>query len=97
MHNKWVNKTKTDSSEDISRYKARIFECGIEQVFSVGYNLTFAAVMDSVTVKLILVLSRRWNVPTRYGDVPNAYVKAEKEQDLDILLKVPRGMQVTKK
>ena len=71
--------------------------CGNEQVFGVDYNLTFAAVMYMVTVKLILVLSRSWNVPARHEIAPNAYVKANKEQDLDIFMKVPRGMQVTKK
>ena len=40
--------------------------------------------MELVTVKVILVLSRRWNVPARRGDVPNAYVNADKEKDLDI-------------
>ncbi|CAI5703653.1 unnamed protein product [Peronospora effusa] len=34
----------------------------------------------------------RWNVPARHGDVPNAYVKAEKEEHLDIYMKVPKGM-----
>ena len=50
--------------------------------------------MELGTVKVILVLSRRWNVLARHGDVPNAYVKAEKEKDLDIYMKVPCGMQV---
>ena len=50
--------------------------------------------MELGTVKVILVLSRRWNVPARHGDVPNAYVKADKEKDLDIYMKIPRGMQV---
>ena len=65
--------------------------CGNEQVFGVDYTLTFAAVMDLAMVKMILVLSRRWNVPARHGDVPNAYVKAEKEEHLDIYMKVPMG------
>uniref|UniRef100_A0AAV1UWW3 Reverse transcriptase Ty1/copia-type domain-containing protein n=1 Tax=Peronospora matthiolae TaxID=2874970 RepID=A0AAV1UWW3_9STRA len=53
--------------------------------------------MDLGTVKLILVLSRRWKVPARHGDVPNAYVKAEKEEHLDIYMKVPKGMTVKEK
>ena len=89
--------TKTDANGDIERYKARLVVCGNEQVFGVGYTLTFAAVMDLVTVKLILVLSRRWNIPARHGDIPNAYVKAEKEEHLDIYMKVPKGMAVKEK
>ena len=69
---------------------------GDEQVFGVNYTLTFAAVMDLKTV-LILILSRRWNVPARHGDVPNEYDKAEKEEHLDIYMKVPKGMILDEK
>ena len=78
LHNKWVFKTKTDANGNVERYKERLVACGNEHLFGVDYTLTFAAVMDLSTVKVILVLSRRWNVPARHGDVPNAYVKAEK-------------------
>ena len=79
LHNKWVYKNKTNANVDIDRYKARLVVCENEQVFGANYTLTFAAVMDLGTVKLILVLSRRCNVPACHGDVPNAYVKARKE------------------
>ena len=94
LHNKRVYKTKTDANGDIDLYEARLVVCGNEQVFGVDYTLTFAAVMYLGAVKLILVLSRRWNVPARHGDVPNAYVKAEKEEHLDMYTKVPKGMFV---
>ena len=86
--------TKTDANGDIERYKARLVVCGNVQLFGVDYTLTFAAVMDLGTVKLILVLSRRCNVPARHDAVPNAYVKAKKEGCLDIYMKVPKGMAV---
>ena len=44
----------------------------------VNYQLTFAAVMDMSTVKVILALSAIWGVPEKHGDIPNAYVKGEK-------------------
>ena len=94
LHNKWVYKTKNDANGDIERYKARLAVCGNEQVFGVDYTLTFAAFMYWGTVKLILVLSRRWNVPARHGDIPNAYVKAEQDKDLNIYMRVPSGMQI---
>ena len=50
--------------------------------------------MELGTVKVILVLSRRWNVLAGNDDVPNAYVKADKEKDLNIYKRVPSGMQV---
>ena len=85
LHNKWVFKTKTDADGNVERYKASLVVCGNEQLFGIDYTLTFAAVIELGTVKVILVLSRRWNVPARHDDVTNAYVKAEKEKDLDIL------------
>ena len=87
-------KTKTDANGNVERYKARLAACGNKQLFGVIYTLTFAAVMELGIVNVIRVLSRRWNVPARHGDVPNAYVKADTEKDLDIYMKVPRGMQV---
>uniref|UniRef100_A0AAV1V3X7 Reverse transcriptase Ty1/copia-type domain-containing protein n=2 Tax=Peronospora matthiolae TaxID=2874970 RepID=A0AAV1V3X7_9STRA len=43
----------------------------------------------------ILALAATWGVPAKHSDIPNAYVKAEKEAHLRIFLQMPRGMQVT--
>ena len=69
----------------------------VEQVFGVDYTLTFAAVMDLGTVKLIVILFKRWNSPACQGDVPNVYDKAEKEDRLDIYMKVSKGMILEEK
>ena len=45
-------------------------------------------------MKVILVLALRWGVPARHGDIPNAYVKADKEEHLDIYLAIPQGMKI---
>lgn len=55
-----------------------------EQLFWVDYGLTFAAVMELSTVKVVLVLARKWDVPAMHGDNPDAYVKADKEENLEI-------------
>lgn len=94
LHTKWVYKTKTTADGDVERLKARLVACGNEQVFGVDYVLTFAAVMDMSTVKIILALAATWGDVAKHGDIPNAYVKADKESDLEILLQVPRGMDV---
>ena len=44
--------------------------------------IMFAAVMDMSTVKIILALAATWEVGAKHGDIPNAYVKADKEADL---------------
>ena len=60
----------------------------------IDYTLTFAAVTELGTVNIILVLSRRWKVLARHGDDPKAYVKAEKEKELAIYMRVPSGMKI---
>ena len=75
-------------------YNARLVACGNKQLFGVDYTLTFAAVMELETVKVILVSSRRWNIPARHLDVPNTYVKADQEEDLEIYMQIPKAMQV---
>lgn len=51
--------------------------------------------MNMSTVKAILALAATWQVGVKHGDIPNAYVKADKEADREILLKVPEGMIVS--
>ena len=50
--------------------------------------------MEMSSLKLILALARVWRVPAQHGDIPNAYVKADKEPELNIFLKIPQGMDV---
>ncbi|KAE8991177.1 hypothetical protein PR001_g21300 [Phytophthora rubi] len=45
--------------------------------------------------KVVFVLARVWGVPVRHGDVPNANVKAKKEEHLEILMHIPQGMCYT--
>ncbi|CAI5739085.1 unnamed protein product [Peronospora destructor] len=94
LHSKWVYKTKTDANGAVERLKARLVACGNEQVVGIDYSLTFAAVMEMSTMKVILGLAATWGVPAKRGDIPNAYVKAGKEEHLEILLHVPSGMQI---
>ena len=76
--------------------KALLVACGNEQVFKVDYQLTFADVIDMSTVKVILALAAIWGVPAKHGDIPNAYVKADKEAHWEILLQVPQEMTSVK-
>ncbi|GMF42843.1 unnamed protein product [Phytophthora fragariaefolia] len=70
----------------IERRKARLVACGNEQGFWVDYSVTFSAVIEMTSVKLIFA--------AKHGDVPSAYVKADKEAKLDIFLRLPRGMVI---
>ncbi|GMF55875.1 unnamed protein product [Phytophthora fragariaefolia] len=74
--------------------QGRPVACGNEQSFDVDYSVTFAAVIDMTSAKLMLALSSKWRVPAKHGDVPNAYVKANKEDNLRIYIRVPQGMKL---
>lgn len=45
-------------------------------------------------MKVILGVAAAWGVPEKHVDVPNAYVKAYKEELLDILLHESSGMKI---
>lgn len=95
LHTKWVLKTKQDAEGAIERLIAQLVACGNEQKFGVNYCITFPAVMDMGSVKIILCLARKWRVPAKHGYVPNAYVKADKEAELDVYVRVPQGMAIS--
>ena len=92
LDSSWVYKTKNGADEELERHKARLVACGNEQVLGVDYNISFAAVMNISTYKVVLALAATWGVPAKHGDIPNTYVKADKEAYLDIFLSVLRGM-----
>ena len=94
LHVKWVVKTKTNAEGSIERYKARIVARGDEQVFGLNYSSTFTPVMAMQTAMLIQALGMRWGVYPQHGDVPNAYVKADTEEGLEIYLQIPPGMKL---
>ena len=50
-------KTKTTAEGELEKLKARLVDCGNEEVLGVDYGLTFAAVMDLSTVEVILALA----------------------------------------
>lgn len=91
------SRKKTDAEGNVELYKARMVACGNEKDFGKKYILTSTTVMDMTTRKDILELRAIWGVPAHHGDVPNAYVKASTEPDLDIYLYEPQGMKVREK
>ncbi|OWZ00803.1 Pol Polyprotein [Phytophthora megakarya] len=95
LHSKWVYKLKLYADGSIEQYKARLVASGDEQEYGVNYTITFSAVLAMVSGKVILAVSIIWGVPARHGDVPSAYVKADKEEEMEILLHIPREMDIS--
>lgn len=86
-------KKKWTSDGGVEGYKARPVTCGNEQVLGVNFLLTFAAVLDMTNSKNIYAIAWIWRVPARhFFDVPSSYVRAAKEDGVDINLFIPDGM-----
>ena len=50
--------------------------------------------MDHVSSKFVIAMSALWGVPAVHWDGPNAYVKVEKEEDIEIYLEIPKGFDL---
>lgn len=96
LRSKCLYMLKMHASGTIERYKVRLVGCGDRHVYHVDYTYTFSSVLDMVSGKVILAVSRTLGVPGQHGDVPSAYVKSKKEDDLEILLHIPHGMEIKK-
>ncbi|OWZ08105.1 Copia protein [Phytophthora megakarya] len=81
--------------ETMAEEYGRLVACGNEQEYEVNYGVTFAAVMDMTSIKLILVLARKWRIPAKHGEVPSAYIKTDKGAELAIFIHLPQGMEVS--
>ncbi|GMF43846.1 unnamed protein product [Phytophthora fragariaefolia] len=72
LHSKSVYKKKRDSNGSVLCYKARLVACGNERILGVNYTLTFAAVLEMTSGKVIFVLAHIWGVRARQVAVLNA-------------------------
>ena len=72
------------ADDTIERYKERLVARGDEQVYVVYYTYTLSAVMEMILGKVILAVARIWGVHVRHDGVSRAYVKADKEKDLEL-------------
>ena len=95
IHCKWVYKTKTTADGNIERFKSRIVACGNEQIEGESFNLKFAPTLGISTVMLILNVAIYYDQPARNGDVPNAYPRADTEEEFDIYIELPQGFEVS--
>ena len=95
LQSRLVFKLKLNANGGVERYKARLVARGDQQIEGVNYQETFSPVMDMATVRVIFAFGVIWGNPPRHGDIPVAYTRASPEEDLDIYMYPPQGMQLT--
>ncbi|POM60031.1 mitochondrial protein, partial [Phytophthora palmivora] len=66
------------------------------QVLGRDYEMTFSAVLDLTSGKIILAVAHIWKVRAKHYDVPNAYVRAFKEPQFQIYMRIPEGMKLSR-
>jgi len=86
---RWVFALKTDSSGNITRYKARLVARGFSQEYGIDYNLTFSPTLNIDCLKLIFALAAKLNWSIQQLDIKAAYLNAP--LDYDIYVSIPPG------
>lgn len=82
MGGKWVLTRKKDEVGAPGAYKARWVGKGFTQIHGIDYFDTFAPVVKSATVRIVLALATKLELEVRQGDVPVAYLNGEITEEL---------------
>ena len=93
VKNQWVFKRKLDP-DDTTRYKARLVIKGHEQRYGIDFKETFAPVVNSRTVKVLLALAATLDLEIHQMDVKTAFLNGELEEE--IYMKYPKGIMTGK-
>lgn len=94
LKSKWACKTKRTSGGGIKRSKARLAACGNEQMLGVFFAEFWRGVRHD-SAKAILGIAWIWRTPARHIVVSIAYMRADKEDGVDIDLYIPDEINFT--
>lgn len=87
--NRWVLRIKRNTSGAIDRYRARLVARGFTQVHGIDYNETFAPVVNTCTVRLLLAYAVKRNLHLRGFDVKTAFLYGELNEQ--VYMEQPEG------
>ena len=82
IKSRYVYRRKYNKDGSIKKYKARLVALGYGQVSGVDVFNTFAPVVKSITVRLLLALAFIFNMHIHQLDVSNAFCYADIEGDV---------------
>ena len=88
---KWVYKIKRDDSGKIKRFKSRLVARGFNQKFGVNYFETYAPVVRSSTVRLLMALAVEKEYIVQQVDVRNACINSDLSEP--IYMSQPKGFE----
>ena len=79
---RFVLKTKLKANGDIERRKARLVAKGYAQRPGTDFQDTFAPVVRTSSIRMLMALSAEWNLTVHQMDVVTAYLHGEVEEEL---------------
>ena len=89
---RWVFHEKRGAEGEIIRYKARLVAKGFTQQYGIDYLETYAPVVKSTSLRIILVLAAFYNFEIHQGDIKSAYLLGKLDEE--IYMEVPEGIEV---
>jgi len=91
---KWIFTKKRDENGRVKRYKARLVARGFTQQYGIDYRETFAPVLKSKSLKIIIALSANTHTHRKIAqlDVKTAFLNADVKEDIYVY--PPEGMSV---
>jgi len=89
LHNRWAFKIKRDLDGNIDKYKARLVIKRYSQRKSLDYHDTYAPVARLTTVRILLLIVKKFKLKTRQLDVKNAFLHGTIGET--IYMKQPQG------
>lgn len=89
---KRVFKKKLNTDGTVGRYKARLVAKGYSQIPGLDYNETFAPVVKSTSVRILLAIAAHHNLLVHQLDVKTTFLNGLLEED--IYISQPKGFMV---
>ena len=89
---RWVYKVKSDAEGKITIFKARVVAHGFKTVKGIHYDDTFAPVVNTNTIKLLLAIAVTLGLHLRSIDFKTAFLHTVREDEYKkVYLKPPKG------
>lgn len=79
---KWVYKTKTNESGNITRYKARLVIKGFQQKKGIDYHEIYAPVVRYSSMRYVIGLAAKYNLKIHQMDAVSAFLQGDIEEDI---------------
>ena len=89
---KWVFKTKKDAKGKIERFKSRLVEKGYTQKEGVDYTETFSPVSSKDSFRIIMALTKHFNLELHQMDVKTAFLNGDLYEE--VYMQQPEGFVV---